>query len=61
VVRRLNAEIVKIVNQPELNARLRNTLDLEPIAGPPENLARAIATDVAKWAEVIRAANIKAD
>jgi len=61
VLRRLNAEIVKIVNQPEVNARLRNTLDLEPIAGPPENLARAIASDVTKWAEVIRAANIKAD
>jgi tripartite-type tricarboxylate transporter receptor subunit TctC len=61
VVRRLNAEIVKIVNQPEMNARLRNTLDLEPIAGPPENLARAIASEVVKWGEVIRAANIKAD
>ena len=61
VLRRLNAEIVKIVNQPEVNARLRNTLDLEPIAGPPENLARAIASDVTKWAAVIRAANIKAD
>lgn len=60
IVRRLNAEIVKIVSKPEVNERLRG-LDLEPVAGPPEVLGRYIAADIEKWGDVIRGANIKAD
>jgi len=58
-VRRLNAELNKILVSPEMMERFR-TLNLsEPRAGTPEQFARTIQDDLKTWGGVIEAAGIK--
>jgi len=59
IVRRLNAELNKILVSPEMMERFR-TLNLsEPRAGTPEQFARTIQDDLKTWGGVIEAAGIK--
>ena len=58
IVARLNAEIRRAVRSPELLARL----DAEgaiPAADTPEAFAALIATEIARWAEVIKRAGVE--
>jgi tripartite-type tricarboxylate transporter receptor subunit TctC len=60
VVVRLNAEVGRILAAP----RFREALEAQgavPGGGTPEDLARFTAAEIAKWAEVIRAGNIRPD
>lgn len=58
VVSKLNAEIVKAIRHPEVEKRLVAVgADLNP--GSPEDFGRFIAADMARWAKVIKAADIK--
>lgn len=60
VVQRLNAEAMKALAQPALMA----TLEAEgsvPMTGTPEQAARFIKSEQAKWSSLIREAGIKAD
>ena len=60
VISRLNAEIVKILNSPEIKERLsKDGADL--VAGSPEEFASYLKAETAKWARVIKAAGIRAD
>ena len=57
---RLNGALVAVLNTPELTERLRD------VGAEPNRLSRAdytamVAADVARWSEVVRAANIRAD
>ena len=58
IVARLNAELVKIVHQPDVKAKLIE-LGADPVGSTPEVLAQAVRADHAKWAKVIQEANIK--
>lgn len=60
VVDRLHAEIVRIFNLPDVQAKMR-TLGLDPILGGPEELARTQQSEIAKWAKVIRDSGAKAE
>ena len=57
VVARLNGEIQKILQTDEFRARV-TAMGMEPLGGSPESLRAMLATDTAKWAKVIKAANI---
>jgi tripartite-type tricarboxylate transporter receptor subunit TctC len=49
---------VKVLNQPEILAQL--TLDAaSPVGNTPQAFAQEIRDDIAKWAKVIKDANIK--
>jgi tripartite-type tricarboxylate transporter receptor subunit TctC len=54
----IQSEIAKIIAQPEMKARLAE-LGYDPVASTPEEFAARIKTEIATWAKVIRAANIK--
>ncbi len=57
-IRKLNAEIVSILNDPEIIQRL--TLQgADPAPGTPESLARYMRADHERWKTVIKAAGIK--
>ena len=59
-VARLNAEVGRILGA----ARFREALEAQgavPGGGTPEEMARFLEAEIAKWAEVIRAGNIKPD
>jgi len=60
VVQRLNAELAKILAQPEVRQKL---LDLghEPAGGAPAKLAEFAKTERQKWGPLIHKAGIKAD
>ena len=57
-VSKLNAEVNAILQMPDVRERL-DTLGAEPMGGTPTDVAALIRTDLAKWAEVVKAANIK--
>lgn len=60
VVQRLNAEIVKALNLPEIKERLASE-GAAIVGSTPEHYAAVIRSDVAKWAKVIKSSGIRAD
>jgi tripartite-type tricarboxylate transporter receptor subunit TctC len=58
IVVRLNREIGAILSGPELKARFNND-GAEVIAGTPEAFGTHIASELQKWAKVIKEAGIK--
>ena len=60
IIDKVHAEIVRIVANADMRERIAQ-LGLEASASSPEEFAMVIKTDTAKWAKVIRAANIKAE
>ena len=59
-VNRLNAEIVKVVQLPEIAERWA-ALGAEPLTNTPEQFAVFIKNDLAKWAKVVRESGAKVD
>lgn len=59
-VERLNREIIKALQAPDVAARLRDD-GYEPVGSSPEEMAADIKTETATWARVIKAAGIRAD
>jgi tripartite-type tricarboxylate transporter receptor subunit TctC len=60
IVRRLRDEVAKGIGDPEVRERLSG-LGIEPSGMPPEEFAKFLANDIARWTKVAKAANIKAD
>jgi tripartite-type tricarboxylate transporter receptor subunit TctC len=60
IVTLLHREIVKIVTEPATKERLA-ALGLDPVANSPEEFAAQIKGELVKWANVIRAAGIRAE
>jgi tripartite-type tricarboxylate transporter receptor subunit TctC len=60
IVVSLHGAIVGAMGQPDAAEKLA-ALGFEAIASAPAEFAARIATDIPKWASVIRAANIKAE
>jgi len=60
IVVSLHGAIVGAMGQPDATEKLA-ALGFEAIASAPDEFAARIATDIPKWASVIRAANIKAE
>ncbi len=60
ILHRLQAEVAKIIKSPEIQERL-GKLGMEPSAMTPEQFAAFQASEIVKWAKVIKAGNIKID
>lgn len=60
VIDRLHAEVMKVLAQPDIQARLKG-FGMEPSNMTPAQLAAYQKVEVDKWAKVIKAANIKAE
>ena len=60
VVARLNAELQRVFKLPEVADKLKS-LGLEPWISTPEELARYQATEITKWAKVVKDSGAKAD
>jgi len=58
IVGRLARETTKIIAMPDVRERLA-TLGFEPIGSTPEEFAVRIKSEIAKWAKIVRAANIQ--
>jgi tripartite-type tricarboxylate transporter receptor subunit TctC len=60
IVARLNAELNKIIATPAMRERMI-ALGYEPVGGPPEKFGEFIQSELAKWAPVVKAANVRID
>ncbi len=60
IITRLNREIVRILNLPEMHERLLG-LGADPVANSPQAFAAFIKSEHDKWGRVIRQAGIRAE
>ncbi|MDB5798757.1 MAG: transporter [Paucimonas sp.] len=60
IVQRLATEVAKIINEPDVKARLI-ALGVEPSGMGPAELGAFQKAEVQKWANLIKSANIKAE
>jgi tripartite-type tricarboxylate transporter receptor subunit TctC len=60
VVSRINAEMQRIYKLPDVAERLKS-LGLEPWISTPEELAKYQASEIVKWAKVVKDSGAKAD
>ena len=58
VIARLNAEVNKALESPDLREKLR-AQSYEPLGGPPERFADAIRADMERFGKVIRDGGVK--
>lgn len=60
VITKINAEINRILQQPDVRERLL-TLGVIPLSGTPEALGDYLQFEITRWAKLIREAGIKAE
>jgi tripartite-type tricarboxylate transporter receptor subunit TctC len=60
IVRRLNVEMVKIINMPDVRDKLIG-LGAEPVANTPEEFSALVKTEVVKWAGVVKQSGARVD
>jgi len=60
VLDQLNAEVVRIINTPEMKARLA-TLAFTPVGDTREQFARFIKAEIARWGKAVRESGAKAE
>ena len=58
VVARLNAEVRKIIDNPEIKGRLAS-LGFEAFSSTPDELAKFVAVQLEKWSKMIKDAGIE--
>ena len=58
IVMTINADVIRIVNSPELKERLKAD-GSDPVGSTPEQFATFLRNEIAKWAKVIKFANVK--
>jgi len=60
IVKRLNAEIVKALNLPDVREKL-GALGAEIVADSPEEFSALVKSEVVKWADVVKKSGAKVD
>jgi tripartite-type tricarboxylate transporter receptor subunit TctC len=60
IVRRIQSEIVKAINDPGMNDQF-TALSAEPVGSTPDEFRAVLQRDLVKWAKVAKQANVKAD
>ncbi len=60
IVKRLEKEMMEVIRLPDVTTRLKE-LQVDPSGSTSAEFARLIETELARWAEIAKAANIKLD
>jgi tripartite-type tricarboxylate transporter receptor subunit TctC len=60
VVARLNTELVKIIHSPEFRKQMAD-IGAEPVGNKPEEMARQIREETAKFAELVKAGKVSVE
>ena len=58
VIVKINADVLKVVNSPDLKERLKAE-GSDPVGSSPEQFAAFLRSEIAKWAKVIKFAGVK--
>jgi tripartite-type tricarboxylate transporter receptor subunit TctC len=59
VITKINADVQKVISDPEFYKRFLEPLVVQPLPGPLDAFAEYLRKDSAKWAKVIKAANLR--
>jgi tripartite-type tricarboxylate transporter receptor subunit TctC len=59
IIARLNSELVKILNMPDIKERLASVGIDDPVENTPEQMDAYIRAELPKWAKIVKAAGIK--
>ena len=59
IVARLNRELVKILNAPDIRERLASIGTDDPVANSPEQMAAYMRAEMPKWAKLVKASGAK--
>ena len=60
IVAKLNAEINKALQQPELKKRLGDE-GADPLGGTPEQFAQLIRDDIGRWGKIVKESGVRLD
>jgi tripartite-type tricarboxylate transporter receptor subunit TctC len=60
IIEKIHEDMVRGLNKPEVKARLES-VGMKVVASTPEQFETFVRAELAKWAKVIKAGNIKAD
>jgi len=60
IVAKLNGEMVRIANMPDIKQRLME-MGSPPVAGTPDQFGALIRSEIPKWAKVVKQANVSLD
>jgi tripartite-type tricarboxylate transporter receptor subunit TctC len=60
IVQRLNGEMVRALNTPDLRERIQG-MGADPVGNTPEEYTAFVQNEIAKWGKVIKAAGIKGE
>jgi tripartite-type tricarboxylate transporter receptor subunit TctC len=61
VLDKFHAELVKVLNQPDLRKTLTETLGMDLVVSSPEDLQKFLLGEMARWSKVVKDNNIKPD
>ena len=61
VLDRFHAELVKVLNQPDLRKQLTEQLGMDLVVSDPATLQKFIATEMARWGKVVKQHGIRPD
>jgi len=59
IVTKINADVQKIINDPEFRTKFLEPQVVQPMPGSQDAFAAYLRKESAKWAKVIKAANLK--
>jgi tripartite-type tricarboxylate transporter receptor subunit TctC len=59
IIKKVNADVQKIVEDPEFQKKYLERFAVQPVPGPLDAFTEYLRKDSAKWREVIHAANVK--
>jgi tripartite-type tricarboxylate transporter receptor subunit TctC len=59
IIKKVNADVQKIVSDPEFQKDYLEPFAVQPVPGPLDAFAEYLRKDSVKWGEVINAANVK--
>jgi len=60
IIDKLNADLVKVMNSPEIRERM-TTLGWDPVTDTPEQLEAQIKSELAVWADVVKKSGARID
>ena len=59
IIKKVNADVQKIVSDPQFQKNYLDRFAVQPISGPLDAFAGYLRKETAKWGEVVKAANVK--
>ena len=61
IVDKLNAEIVKILRNPETRDKMQTAMGIEVVASTPEDLTKLMQSEIPRWGALVKKSGAQAN